>query len=118
MDEEELVVLKQWFDAWSLREGCTVIWYPEMDPAIVGKAIVWRNGKYRYIPLYDYDLMVQAACYLDDDPEKYVDDLMSKFHGHMTPVVNIGLTSLPPDPMEPDEDYDDADLDDEDAVEE
>lgn len=118
MDEAELSVLKQWFENWSLREGESLIWFKDMDEAIVGKALVYRNHKYRYVPLYDYELMVQAACYMDDDPQEHVDQLIDKYHGHMTPVVNIGRTSHPPDPTEPEEWDDDAEHDGEDAGEE
>jgi hypothetical protein len=122
LPEEEIIRLKTWFNVWAEREGETVVWHKEMDAALVGKAQVWRAGKFRWVPVYDWHRMMEIVHEeLEVDCADFVDTVyVNKYSGHMTPIIDmapkrIEHVDVPEEEYDP---YDDSSVDDDDIVEE
>jgi hypothetical protein len=118
LPDDEIRRLKSWFESWSDREGETMIYHDDIegalegiDAALVGKAHVWRAGKFRWVPVYDWHKLV-AIVYknTDMDPVAFVESaFVNKYNGHMTPIINVAPTRdahLTREPEESDAEYD------------
>jgi hypothetical protein len=118
LPDDEIRRLKSWFESWSDREGETMIYHDDIegalegiDAALVGKAHVWRAGKFRWVPVYDWHKLV-AIVYknTDMDPVSFVESaFVNKYNGHMTPIINVAPTRdahLTREPEESDAEYD------------
>ena len=121
LGREEFIRLKNWFDVWADREGETVVWHQNMDNALVGKAHVWRAGKFRWVPVYDWHRMVEIVhAEMDVDCADFVDTVyVNKYFGHMTPVIDMAPkrtehVDVPEEEYDP---YDDSSVDEYDDTE-
>lgn len=104
MNEEEIKSMREWFEAWSLREGERIVFLSGMDKALAGKAFVKRSDKMRWVPVYDYSKLVDIVQENDpdmEDPWEYVDsNMVYSYVGPNTPVINFGMTIASEVPQE------------------
>ena len=119
MNEEQQVLLFQWFESIANREGFDNYFFKDMDEAVVGKALVWRGNKWRWVPVYESEIMMDIISEQnpDVDPWDALQEYCEIFKGPHTPVINFGAIKEPLIETE-EEEYDDYADENEDAPEE
>lgn len=113
MNEEQQALLFQWFESIANREGFDNCFFKDMDEAVVGKALVWRGNKWRWVPVYESEIMMDIISEQnpEEDPWDALQEYCDIFKGPHTPIINFGAIKEPLIETEQDK-YDDDNYED------